>query len=760
MLKNTVISLSRHFVLRRFVGGALVFLMVALWGLMAPAAAPQPAWLEPTAPLRVVFCTQTEDDAFMLVRLPARLGAACVADVRAWRNNERRPVRVVWAEAEDVYVLVDCQGASAGATFVLYALAGPRLVTVNPDGPVDPTPVRVMARRAFGQDPPMNADQLHMMEARASPENKVFAVEDFNRVLVSAEAGRSGDGNWEKYSKLVSLSTWLLVPSDGRWVFTLNGDNAAWLRIDENMAAEQTYSRGRDQWLGGKPMELKRGLHRLMIDTVSMARSGYSLSVAWRRTDAAQGSKYDLTRITGGALAEGRIERRDGDLHAFAQAIRGMSYRFIGCPVVFVPVKLRSASVSWSRSSLNCAWQDVAGRSLGVGTELDTVLSGDGRHVPVKLSISDASGHVATDTTEVATDRIPAVEYGVSSRMQGVPAFCYGEDMVLPELHLRATSPDTITFDIVASIEFASGPPTNICGRIRLLRSWGRLMLPAGRADTFHAIRWRVLHGGETVQTGAWVFDAAPFDTMPEAVDGDALRRAGESVTFIARRASAGDVHRVAGLQAPEQRLLLLDGFLSSSEFAADRIAVSELDRLLAYGLPGGKCVQYQRVNLRAFESDSEVAGVARLIPYTQINALLPADMVVLAPSLDSLHAGETLEAFERSLAAMAGLICGPGKSNLMLVVPPVFDVLSGCGCVPDPDGRPCPHARDGRAFAEAIIRVADAYGLPVADLYTSFTTTVSLDPLVRNGSLTPLGIEQAARVLRRAIYGNNGNGD
>lgn len=733
-----------------------VALTPLLWLPMARSATPQPVWAESDAPLRLVF-DRSEREAYALVRLPARVGEAYVADVRVWRNDERRAARVVWTNAESVFVLVDCQGTAAGAEFAAYALAGSRLAAVAAEGPVDPTPIRVVARRAYGQDPPLNADQLRMVEARADLPAVIFAVEDFDRVRDHAERWR-GANNWEKSTHLVRLTTWLLAPTDGRWVFTLNGDSAAWLRVDENLAAEQTYSRGRDQWLAGKPMTLTRGLHRVTVDTVNLARrGGYDLAVAWQRTDAVPGTYADLQRITGGALTEGRLERRDGDLHAFAKATRGASYRFVGCPAVFMPVRLRSDSVSWSGAGLTSVWQDAGGRRLGTGAELDTVLAGGAPNASLTLIVTDTAGHSATDTTEVAVDRIPAVEYGVSSRLQGVPAFCYGEDPVLPEIHLRATSPDTVAFEVVAAVEFASGQSTNVCGRIRLERSWGRLMLPPGRADAFSAIRWRLLHGGETIQAGAWIFDAAPFDAMPETVDGDALRRAGEGVTYIARRASAGDLRRMAGLHDPEQRLLLLDGVLSLSDQSDARAAGAELDRLLARGLPGGRRVAYQRVELKALESDDDATGVARLMPFTQLEALLPADMVVLAPSLDTVHAGETLEAFERRLAALAGLIVGPGKASLILVAPPAFDILPGCGCTPDPDGRPCRHARDGRAFAEVVLRVADAYGLPVADLYTPFITAVSVDPLVRNGVLTPSGVTQAVRVLQRAIYGRSG---
>jgi len=722
------------------------------------AAAPRPDWVDAGAPLRLVF-TKPAHDAFALVRLPARAGAAYLAELRAWQGGNRRPVRMVWADEEQVYALVDCQGSEAGAEFVVYALPGDPPAQLPAEGAVDPAPIRFAMRRAYGQDSPADADQFRMMEARADKSVRIFAVESFDAANNNPEIRQGGDNNWERSANLMRLTTWLLAPAAGRWVFTIKGDHAAWLRVGETLAVEQTYARGRDQWQAGKPLALEKGLHRVTLDVVSMARrGGYRLAVAWRNLDAAAGAKTDLTPITGGALVEGRVERRDGDLHAFAQATpTGASYRFIGCPTVFLPVRLRSASVSWSGSSLACAWQDEQGRSLGAGPSIEAVLAGGGRRVAATLIVNDTAGRAATNSAMVAIERIPDVEYGLSSRLQGVPAFCYGDDPVLPELHLRATSPDAIAFDVAATITFVSGPPLQVGEKVRLTRSWGRMQLPPGRAEDFSAIRWRVSHGGETVQTGAWVFDATPFEGMPETVDGQSLRRGGDGVTLIARRASSGEVRRFPNLSEPEQRLLLLDGFLAPPESASGRAAGTALDRLLAHGLSGGRSVDYRRINLKALEACDEATGVARLMPLTQLRTLLPVDLVLLAPSLDGIQTGETLDVFERRLAALAGLIGGPGKSNLMLVVPPPLDILPGCGCVPDPDGKPCAHARDARALAECVMRVADAYGLPAVDLYTPFMTAASAEPLVSGGVLTPTGVNQAARTLLRAVYGREG---
>ena len=80
------------------------------------------------------------------------------------------------------------------------------------------------------------------------------------------------------------------------------------------------------------------------------------------------------------------------------------------------------------------------------------------------------------------------------------------------------------------------------------------------------------------------------------------------------------------------------------------------------------------------------------------------AGTVVLAPEIRGLSAGEDLGAFERRLAVVAGLLSEALGCNLVLVTPP-----------PDMAGG----AADMRDYAAVIHRVADAYGLRVADIYT-----------------------------------------
>ena len=107
---------------------------------------------------------------------------------------------------------------------------------------------------------------------------------------------------------------------------------------------------------------------------------------------------------------------------------------------------------------------------------------------------------------------------------------------------------------------------------------------------------------------------------------------------------------------------------------------------------------------------------------------------------------------FERRLSAMTGLLASPaaGRPRVLLVVPPAFDVLPGCGCVAG--AAPCEHAADARVLAERVVRVADAHGVETVDLFTAFQTAPGGLPLVLNGQLTPAGRALAEQVIERKL--------
>ena len=772
-----------------------VFALLALFAvaLSAPAEPSESQWREPASAARLVF-TRPHQENFCLLPAPAKLDAAGVADGKAWSDGNARPVRLVWADATNSFFLVDCRNVPEQQEVALYLLT--KAIASTPEEPAvrDPLPVRFYAQRTAGQDLPATWEQLQILDTRVDRDPFHQSLAEFDTEAGAPTGWYRGD--WQRKNHLFQLSSWVLFPVAGRYVFGLKTDQPVWLTVDGKLMMEHLDSRQAD-WTTARPREIAAGLHHVVARGVT--RQNLHIAAGWLQEGHANAP--GVVAVTGGEMLRARFERRDHRLHAFAVATIAQPYTFENATNVFVQVRLESDSISRDGFPVTCAWR-LEGRDLGAGRVCKALLclpapagvstadsrehtqagAGSGTRC-IELTVADNHGNTARDTVPVALDGPPRAQYCVSGRLVGVPAVGYEEDPVRPEIHVRATSPDGIDFTAEAAIERANGSITNIAGPVDIVRSWGRLVLPADTADAFNRIDWRVLHGGVVLDHGATVFERTPFRTRPDALDGDMLCVRTNALMLVARRASVGAPTLFEGLR-PGQSLLLLDGFLAP-DGGDDTNLVVRLDSALG-GFPGtggassaspafddnrrrgtrpsiaiategvetggassASPSSYRRINLRAMETAGSANGVTRLMLLVQAGSLLPADVVVVAPPFDALAQGETLAQFERRLAALAGLFSGPGHATVVLVTPPPFAILPGCEELAAAGVRP----PDARQLAEVVCRVADAYGLPVADLYTSFMTAGDCAPLIRNGALTAAGMEQAVEVLRRVLF-------
>ena len=742
----------------------LAFFAVAL---SAQAETGESQWREPAASARLVFIRPHQEN-FCLVSAPAKLTAAHVTDGKAWSGSNARPVRLVWADATNAFFLVDCRSVPEQQEVALYLLTN--AVASTPETTVrDPLPVRFYAQRTAGQDLPVTWEQLQLLDTRVDRD-------PFCQFLAGFEAENGAPagwycGDWQRKNHLFQLSSWVLFPAAGRYRFGLKTEQPVWLTVDGVRVLDHGANRHAD-WIAARPRELAAGLHQVVARGVT--KQDLRLAAEW--TQEGHDDAPGVVAITGGEMVRARFERRDRRLHALAAATTAPPYAFEGVTNVFVPVRLESRSVSWDGYPLACSWR-LDGRELGVGRVCNAVLCATSGVDRIELTVTDNHGHSAQDLVPVTLDGLPRMQYRVSGRLVGAPAIGYGEDVVRPEIHVRAASPDDVAFTVEAAIARADGGSTNVAGRVEMARSWGRLALPADIADAFDRIDWRVLHNGVVLDHGVTVFEHAPFRSLPDALDGDTLCVGSNALMLVARRASDGELPRFEGLR-PGQRLLLLDGFLAPNA-AGDTNLTAWLDSALS-GAPVNKMeggaprrqaglaelappvsgkpsvideassASYRHVDLRALECNGRADGVARLQPLAQIASFLPADVVVVAPPFDALGQGETPAQFERRLAALAGLLCGPGHATVVLVTPPPFAILPGCEELAAAGIRP----PDARQLAEIVCRVADAYGLPVVDLYTSFMTAAGGGaPLTRGGALTAAGMEQAVEALRRVVW-------
>jgi len=710
-----------------WLGGLLVVALAASAVAQAPSAVKaRPAWNVAEATARLIV-TKEQDD-FFLTRLPARTGDKPVAAVRAFISTNEVMTRVVWSDESQVTVMIDARDAKRGQPVKIYAVPGDKRAEPGPSTLVDPAPLRGCAQRTAGMDLPRSLADVQMLEARVDGRPAWFTVSDSSKLPTTFKDWYRGD--WTRKNHLVDLQTWLVIPAAGRYRFGLAGVAPAWLLIDGRPVLEHPAHQPYDKWTSGEDVLLEPGLRRLQVRTV--CRQEIDTGLAWKRADE-PGAATNMVMLTGGDLREGRWETLDRIIHPFATAESGAAYRFSGVDEVFVPFTLKDASSCWGTNHV-AHWRVRTGQELGSGGTLATVFRKSQLPAGVTVTAAAASGETAGYETVLTYDGPVWSEAEVSTRITGIPAACYADDRVHPIIRIRTTAADGLPYDLVCDFEFTDGSRTNRTDRLVTDKGWARVHLNEMEAGTLARLSWSLRHHDVEVNHGAARFLREPFTCLPDAVSGETLKCGDEFVVLVASKASRGDPVESTVVLPGTNGVVLLDGFIY--DVAADR----------------DDALPWRVLDLREIEEHEAASGTSLLLPLASLNDIMPASVAVVAPSLQALSREGSTDGFERRLSALTGLLAGPagGNPRVLLVVPPPFDVLPGCGC--QPGAEPCPHAAEARPYAEMVVRVADAHGVETVDLFTAFQTFDYDEPLVSNGRLTPAGAALAESLIQRKL--------
>ena len=299
----------------------------------------------------------------------------------------------------------------------------------------------------------------------------------------------------------------------------------------------------------------------------------------------------------------------------------------------------------------------------------------------------------------------PLVYRAADARLAGVSAFSFAEDAVRPEIHVRSTA-DRV--EVVARAAFRPGAASwAVTSSVPIVKGWGRLELPEWRAGECRAIDWSVRDEVGELASGAARFIHPPFDEVPDGVYGDAFVRGGTNCLFVARRRGClAD----PGAAATDASAILVDGFGGA---AADFLPAA-----LSRAFGGAAPALAQTILPSDLVRDDEAMLAPRdLRAVANLAKALPEGVVLLAPEVRGVANGEDMGGFERRLACVVGLLTEAAGRTVVLVTPPPEMVLGGV-------------ATEMRPYAAAVHRVADAYGLRVADVYTLARTQCGM----RNG--------------------------
>ena len=733
--------------------GYLAALLVALAALPAGAQAPDPPWRHADAPLRAVF-SLSEGQRFALVELPALcLSNAPLARVAAYHGESPRPIRVAATGSNTVSLLVNGDGLPAGAEIAVYAFTnGP---AIQPDAAfADPQPVSVTILKAGANEAPPTWEEMHFMSTRPEALRTRFLLEGLIPVSSAEEGPRKWyQGSWKRPVYVARLAGRMLVPASGDYRFAFRGRHPVYLLINGRLVFQAgARRRSDDDWAQSAPLSLPAGLADYVV--LTLCDRTLPLRMGWMPPGAGEVAELPQSLLlTGAGPVAARLERLGATLHAGADYALEPSYAFHGGEPRFTPVVLRSLHAAWEGASdVGCRWQ-ADNTLLGESPTCRLVTTNRGL-LAVDLVVSNAQGKTDTARLNVILPDTIGNEYRLATRLFGVPAIAYDDDPVHPEIHLRGTAPDSLPFDLSAWITPREGGERRYRETVTLRQGWTRLVLPVGTAHDIEAIRWEVGHAGVTVQTGALRFLRQPFASLPGDLDGDYLVVGETPAVLLPRRASSGQPPPFAGLRAGQQ-VTLLDGFLAppglgggDNGAAFDRQFLADI-QVFGARIPGlaAQAVRYRRQSVRGLRAALDARTLDRLAPLARLALLQPSDIVVIAPEMIGPAAGETLDDFERRLAALAGLLRDALPAQVVLMTPPP-------GLLPAEMLPPVPAGGDPmRPYAEAVLRVADALGITVADFYTMCHTREATLSVV-DGALTEAGRRLAAETLARTLAG------
>ncbi|MCX7590134.1 MAG: hypothetical protein N2255_00755 [Kiritimatiellae bacterium] len=704
---------------------------ISTWG------APTPPWRMPECNSRAVFELPERESRAVVVSIPNEEGlttdsrfAACDA---AGRNL---PCRVVHVDHERAYVVI-CVPSRESNTGFLYYSAEPA-GQAGTTAPVchDPAPVLVEVQRAGGKSAPNSWEKMLFLYTSGNHGRQAVTRPYFDDIPY-VPYGEERRPEERARSIVIRFRTIFQAVEGGEYRFAIDCRDAGFLLVDGEHAAEWPGEHPPGQWQIGRILFLRAGPH--VLDFYNCLTTRMPPRLGWIPPGREKVEPIPREALLTTEMVEPlRIERKDRSLHVgFAWNVLS-AYSFRGLPHVFIPVKFRNATKNWITEAMSAVWFF---NNSGPVNEKDPV------HIfrtptihTATLVVKDQLGFSGSTTGRIDCRHVCPRQYLVSCEVTELPATCYPSDIVTPTLRVSGFLPEGLRLSVAWEIERRSEETEKFETVVTPRVGPSRVAMTTVAAGKLSRLVWYVRHAGVDLFSGRILFLRPDFDRIPVKVETDRLYDAeGNQVVLVPHEMGGRFVQPANRKENLRTGILCVDDFLDiplvthtdSGDFLRQALR-NNLGRLASPTIR----------HVRLGPGNSQDTVFDPLLPLVEVPRIVQESgchIVVLSLGLTAWLNGLGIERFERQAAALSDLLSGTMKKFVVWVTPPPY--------LSDPNR--------ARGFSTAIRRVADARGIPVADLYSGILGTENQQELFLRGQdlvLSRKGQELAGRLMARAL--------
>ena len=718
---------------------ARVLTVFIFLGLAASVAAgPDPEWIRADCAGRVVFAVPRGAES-VRVRFPVERGLTRDSTFAAYDGaGWALPSRFEDLNGNNAVVHVR-MGEGRGARMgVLYFNPEPA-AEGNPGGEAEPDaePINVDVYRATSRKQPTTWPRLlYMLGKAGDPIRRLHTdgVQSLDLTRAAEDEEKRKQQRSERY--VVTARTLLRCPRDGVYRFGLHSHAISFLLVNRDPVAQALQPDTHADWEPGRPMFLEKGLH--LVEIYSHSGHQYLSRLGWQTPGSEALVRVPPDALVGGRDAtDYRVEWKDRSLHAALSASAQTAYAFRGHPVQFIPVRFTNRSADWVSDSLLCRWRFGDGREAE-GADVTHIYTRSGRYEAV-LDVRDALGFQASCRRDVDLRLVQATELALGCALQGVPPVSYGGESVSPFLRFRGVQEWALPFEVRWEVVSRAGAAEKGRAMVSHQAGWTDVALPSFSAGQTATLTWEVRHEAIPVWAGAVHFERPPFNAVPARIEGDGLvDRHGNRLVLVPHR--YGGDFRQARIETQQAfgRLLCVDDFLAVPGLGGGN-GGTPYHPVLARIVDGPDRPIVDHVALPAWDSAEGAFGP--LLNLVKVRAALhdDTDVVIASVGLQDMLGGRPVESFERMAAALSDLVSATlGRPMIWVTLPPYAA------------------AEDrAREFSAAVRRVADARGMPVADVYSAFRGRPDRAALFERShdlALAPRGQQLVAQLIARAL--------